>query len=76
MQPFITRKTVTPAAGRAPGIPSASERGWILMAKNANDTCTKIIRAAWELFYENGYDDTTVDDIVARSGTSKGSSLS
>ncbi len=43
------------------------------MAKNANDTCTKIIRAAWELFYENGYDDTTVDDIVARSGTSKGS---
>lgn len=29
--------------------------------------------AAWELFYENGYDDTTVDDIVERSGTSKGS---
>ena len=24
-------------------------------------------------FYENGYDDTTVDDIVARSRTSKGS---
>lgn len=29
--------------------------------------------AAWELFYEYGYDDTTVDEIVLRSGTSKGS---
>ncbi len=43
------------------------------MAKPANDTRNKIITAAWELFYENGYDDTTVDDIVARSHTSKGS---
>ncbi|MBO6054994.1 MAG: TetR/AcrR family transcriptional regulator [Oscillospiraceae bacterium] len=43
------------------------------MAKHANDTRNRIITAAWELFYENGYDDTTVDDIVARSGTSKGS---
>jgi len=43
------------------------------MTKSANDTCSKIIKAAWELFYENGYEDTTVDDIVARSKTSKGS---
>ena len=43
------------------------------MAKTSSDTCSRIVRAAWELFYENGYDDTTVDDIVARSKTSKGS---
>ena len=33
----------------------------------------KIVSAAWELFYEIGYDDTTVDAIVEKSGTSKGS---
>ncbi len=44
------------------------------MAKRgARNTRSKIISAAWELFYENGYDDTTVDDIVERSGSSKGS---
>lgn len=41
--------------------------------RNAQGTRSKIVSAAWELFYENGYDDTTVDDIVERSGTSKGS---
>lgn len=41
--------------------------------RNARNTRSKIVSAAWELFYENGYDDTTVDDIVERSGTSKGS---
>lgn len=40
---------------------------------NSRNTRSKIVAAAWELFYENGYDDTTVDDIVERSGTSKGS---
>ena len=24
----------------------------------------RIVDAAWELFYEKGYDDTTVDDII------------
>ena len=43
------------------------------MARHAGDTRSRIITAAWELFYENGYDDTTVDDIVERSRTSKGS---
>ena len=43
------------------------------MARHATDTRNRIITAAWELFYENGYEDTTVDDIVERSGTSKGS---
>ncbi|MCC8137179.1 MAG: TetR/AcrR family transcriptional regulator [Clostridiales bacterium] len=44
------------------------------MAKhNARNTRSRIVQAAWELFYENGYDETTVDEIVERSGTSKGS---
>ena len=41
--------------------------------RSARNTRSRIVSAAWELFYENGYDATTVDDIVERSGTSKGS---
>ncbi len=37
------------------------------------DTKSRIIQAAWSLFYELGYDATTVDLIIARSGTSRGS---
>ncbi len=37
------------------------------------NTRSRIVSAAWDLFYENGYDATTVDEIVERSGTSKGS---
>jgi len=33
----------------------------------------RIVNAAWQLFREKGYDDTTVDDIIRLSGTSKGS---
>jgi len=33
----------------------------------------RIVDAAWKLFYEKGYDDTTVDDIIRLSDTSKGS---
>ncbi|MGF7011057.1 AcrR family transcriptional regulator [Lachnospiraceae bacterium PF1-22] len=33
----------------------------------------KIIKATWELFFRNGYDNTTVDDIITLAGTSKGS---
>ncbi len=33
----------------------------------------RIVSAAWRLFYEKGYDDTTVDEIIAEAGTSKGS---
>lgn len=43
------------------------------MARHSSATRSKIVSAAWELFYEHGYDNTTVDDIVERSGTSKGS---
>lgn len=41
--------------------------------KQPRNTKGKIITAAWKLFYEQGYDDTTIDDIITESGTSKGS---
>ena len=41
--------------------------------KNARNTRGKIVSAAWRLFYEQGYEDTTVEEIIARSHTSKGS---
>ena len=33
----------------------------------------RIVSSAWQLFYEKGYNGTTVDDIIEMSGTSKGS---
>lgn len=41
--------------------------------KNPRNTRRKLVSAAWRLFYEQGYDNTTVEDIIAESGTSKGS---
>lgn len=41
--------------------------------KNVKNTKGKIVSAAWQLFYEQGYDDTTVEEIVEASGTSRGS---
>ena len=41
--------------------------------KNDRNTKGKIINAAWDLFYEQGYEWTTVDEIIYKSGTSKGS---
>ena len=41
--------------------------------KGSRDTKRKIVAAAWKLFYEQGYDNTTVDDIIYESETSKGS---
>ena len=44
------------------------------MAKKAGrNTKARIVSAAWKLFYEQGYEDTTVEDIVFESETSKGS---
>lgn len=43
------------------------------MTVDANSVKGRIVKAAWELFYEKGYDDTTVDDIIKLSETSKGS---
>ncbi|MBE6623687.1 MAG: TetR/AcrR family transcriptional regulator [Ruminococcaceae bacterium] len=41
--------------------------------KNERNTKGKIINAAWALFYEQGYENTTVDEIIEKSKTSKGS---
>ena len=41
--------------------------------KNERNTRGRIISAAWKLFYEQGYEATTVEDIVTESETSKGS---
>ena len=41
--------------------------------KNTRNTKGKIITAAWDLFYEQGYEDTTIEEIIEKSGTSKGS---
>ena len=41
--------------------------------KTSRNTKGKIIVAAWKLFYEQGYDDTTIEEIIEESQTSKGS---
>ena len=41
------------------------------MAKS--ETKGRIVAAAWKLFYQYGYSNTTIDDIVEESNTSKGS---
>ena len=41
--------------------------------KNSRATRAKIVSAAWKLFYEQGYEDTTVEEIIEVSQTSKGS---
>lgn len=42
------------------------------MPRKRRSTKSRIIKAAWNLFYKNGYDQTTVEDIIAASKTSKG----
>ena len=41
--------------------------------KNNRNTKGRIISAAWRLFYKQGYDDTTVEEIIEESETSRGS---
>lgn len=44
------------------------------MAKKVSKkTKSKIVSAAWKLFYEQGYDNTTIEEIIDESGTSRGS---
>lgn len=43
------------------------------MAKKTRNTRGRIVAAAWKLFYEQGYEDTTVEEIIEQSHTSKGS---
>lgn len=40
--------------------------------KNTRNTRGRIISAAWKLFYEQGYEETTVEDIVFESGDLQG----
>lgn len=41
--------------------------------KNSRNTRGRIVGAAWQLFYEQGYEHTTVEEIIESSHTSKGS---
>ena len=41
--------------------------------KNVRNTRGRIVSAAWQLFYEQGYEDTTVEEIIELSHTSRGS---
>lgn len=42
------------------------------MAQKRRSTKSRIVTAAWDLFYKQGYENTTVDEIIEQSGTSKG----
>lgn len=42
------------------------------MPRKRQSTKSRIVKAAWNLFYKNGYDETTVEDIITASKTSKG----
>lgn len=42
------------------------------MPRKRQSTKSRIVKAAWNLFYKNGYEHTTIEDIIAASKTSKG----
>ncbi|MBP3918167.1 MAG: TetR/AcrR family transcriptional regulator [Clostridia bacterium] len=44
-----------------------------MMPKNSRNTKSRIVDAAWKLFYKNGYENTTIEEIIFESGTSRGS---
>ena len=50
-----------------------SDGGERMSKRDGRNTRGRIINAAWALFYEQGYEDTTIEEIVEKSGTSKGS---
>ena len=43
------------------------------MRRSTGNTKSRIVSAAWQLFYDQGFENTTVDEIIRLSGTSKGS---
>ncbi len=43
------------------------------MKKTQGQTKSRIVSTAWKLFYQYGYENTTIDEIVEASQTSKGS---
>ena len=48
-------------------------KGVSALPRKKPTTKTKIVKAAWNLFYKKGYDQTTIEDIISASKTSKGS---
>ena len=44
-----------------------------MAGSGGRSTQSRIINAAWSLFYEQSYEETTIEQIVERSGTSRGS---
>lgn len=44
-----------------------------MSAKKERNTKGKIVSTAWQLFYRQGYEATTVEEIIEESGTSRGS---
>ena len=42
------------------------------MPRKRQSTKSRIVKSAWNLFYKRGYDNTTVEEIIAASKTSKG----
>lgn len=42
------------------------------MPRKRQTTKGRIVKAAWNLFYKKGYDQTTIEDIISLSKTSKG----
>lgn len=42
------------------------------MPRKRQSTKSRIVKCAWNLFYKKGYDETTVEDIIVASKTSKG----
>ena len=41
--------------------------------KSSRNTKARIVSAAWKLFYEQGYEETTVEEIIFEAETAKGS---
>ncbi len=44
-----------------------------MSGKESKTTKAKIVEAAWKLFYDQGYEETTIEDIIQESCTSRGS---
>lgn len=42
------------------------------MARKRQSTKSRIVKSAWSLFYKQGYNKTTIEEIIATSKTSKG----
>lgn len=50
-----------------------NRRECVCLSKNNKNTKGRIVSAAWKLFYEQGYENTTIEEIIDESHTSKGS---